>query len=198
MKDDPDEQAHPVVNMTHHAQERQIFLSVRGTNTDLCRRCSAVGGKPTQAMEAGITDHVAQLIRGSTDEHFWSETYDRELRDVFAVQSELARSIAEKVQVTVTGAEHARLTAARPVAPEVYESYLKGRFALNQSNSRAAVEESIVYFERAIKMDPTFAPAYVGLAAASSRLGTVFSVLLRTRRFSAGSLRKLQHNRQAR
>ena len=72
---------------------------------------------------------TAQLIRGSTDEHFWSETYDRELRDVFAAQSELARSIAEKVQVTVTGAEHARLTAARPVAPEVYESYLKGRFA---------------------------------------------------------------------
>ena len=117
---------------------------------------------------------TAQLIRGPTDEHFWSETYDRELRDVFAVQSELARAIAEKVQVTVTGAEHDRLTAARPVAPEVYESYLKGRFAFNQSNSRAAVEESIAYFEHAIKMDPTFAPAYVGLAAASNGLGTVF------------------------
>jgi TolB-like protein/tetratricopeptide (TPR) repeat protein len=117
---------------------------------------------------------TAQLIRGSTDEHFWSETYDREFGDVFAVQSELARSIAQKVQVTVTGAEHARLTAARPVAPEVYESYLKGRFAFNQSNSRAAVEESIAYFERAVKMDPTFAPAYVGLAAASNSLGTVF------------------------
>ena len=117
---------------------------------------------------------TAQLIRGATDEHFWSETYDRELRDVFAVQSELAQAIAEKVQVTVTGAEHARLTAARPVAPEVYESYLKGRFAFNKSNSRAGVEESIAYFEHAIKMDPTFAPAYVGLAAASNDLGTVF------------------------
>ena len=49
---------------------------------------------------------TAQLIRGATDEHFWSETYDRELRDVFAVQSELAQSIADKVQVTVTGEEH--------------------------------------------------------------------------------------------
>jgi TolB-like protein/tetratricopeptide (TPR) repeat protein len=117
---------------------------------------------------------TAQLIRGATDAHFWSETYDRDLRDVFAVQSELARAIAEKVQVTVTGAEHARLTAARPVALEVYESYLKGRFAFNQSNSRAAVEESIAYFEHAIKMDPTFAPAYLGLAAASNSLGTVF------------------------
>ena len=117
---------------------------------------------------------TAQLIRGSTDEHFWSETYDRELRDVFAVQSELAQAIAEKIQVTVTGEEHARLTAARPVAPEVYESYLKGRFAFDKKSSRADIEESIAYFEQAIKMDPTFAPAYVGMAAASSWLGTVF------------------------
>ncbi len=117
---------------------------------------------------------TAQLIRGATDEHFWSETYDRDLRDVFAVQSELAQSIAEKVQVTATGEEHQRLTAARPIAPEVYESYLEGRFAYDKSNSRAGIEESIVHFERAIKMDPTFAPAYVGLASAYSDLGTVF------------------------
>jgi len=116
---------------------------------------------------------TAQLIRGPTDEHFWSETYDRELRDVLNVQSELAQSIAEKVEVTVTGKEHARLTAARSVAPEVYETYLKGRFAYDKSNSRAALEESIRYFEHAIQMDPTFAPAYVGLANAFSDLGTV-------------------------
>ena len=116
---------------------------------------------------------TAQLIRAATDEHFWSETYDRELRDVLNVQSELAQSIAEKVQVTVTGEERERLTAARSVAPEVYESYLKGQFAFDKSNSRADVEESIVYFEHAIQMDPTFAPAYVGLANALSNLGTV-------------------------
>jgi TolB-like protein/Tfp pilus assembly protein PilF len=116
---------------------------------------------------------TAQLIRGATDAHFWSETYDRELRDMFAVQGELAQSIAEKVQVTVTGEEHKRLTAARSVAPEVYEAYLKGQFAYDKSNNRTSEEESIVYFERAIKMDPTFAPAYVGLAAASNDLGTV-------------------------
>ncbi len=116
---------------------------------------------------------TAQLIRAATDEHFWSETYDRELRDVLNVQSELAQSIAEKVQVTVTGEERERLTAARSVAPEVYESYLKGQFAFDKSNSRADVEESIVYLEHAIQMDPTFAPAYVGLANALSNLGTV-------------------------
>jgi TolB-like protein/Tfp pilus assembly protein PilF len=116
---------------------------------------------------------TAQLIRGATDEHFWSETYDRELRDVFTVQSELAQSIAAKVQVTVTGEELQRLTAARPVATEVYESYLKGQFAYNKTYSRDGLEESIGYFKHAIEMDPTFAPAYVGLAVASDDLGTV-------------------------
>jgi TolB-like protein/Tfp pilus assembly protein PilF len=117
---------------------------------------------------------TAQMIRGATDEHFWSETYDRELRDVFTLQSELAQSIAEHVEATATGEEQARLAAARPVAPEVYESYSRGEFALNKSSSKADFEASIPYFEDAIKRDPTFAPAYVGLANAYSNLGTVF------------------------
>jgi len=116
----------------------------------------------------------AQLIRGSSDEHFWSESYDRELRDVLSLESEVAQSIAGKVAVTITGKEHERLTAARSVSPEVYESYLKGRFAFNKSNKRAGFEESIRYFEEAIKRDSAFAPAYVGLANAYSKLGTVF------------------------
>jgi TolB-like protein/DNA-binding winged helix-turn-helix (wHTH) protein/Tfp pilus assembly protein PilF len=117
---------------------------------------------------------TTQLIRGATDEHFWSQTYDRELGDSLALQSDLAQSIAEKVQVSVTGEEHARLTATRAVAPEVYESYLKGRFAVNKSNSKADLDESISYFDEALKKDPTFAPAYVGLAKAYDTLGTVF------------------------
>ena len=117
---------------------------------------------------------TAQLIRGSTDEHFWSETYDREMRDVLTLQSEVAQSIAEKVEVTLTGEEREQLTAARPVAPEVYESYSKGEFELNVSSSKAGFEASIPYFEDALNKDPSFAPAYLGLADAYSSLGTVF------------------------
>ena len=117
---------------------------------------------------------TAQLIRGATDQHFWSESYDREMRDALSLESELAQTIAEKVEVTVTGEEHQRLSAARPVAPEVYESYLKGRFALGQGN-RAGEEQSILDFDDALKRDATFAPAYLGLAQAYSALGTVFS-----------------------
>jgi tetratricopeptide (TPR) repeat protein len=114
----------------------------------------------------------AQLIRGATDEHFWSETYDRELRDVLGLESEVAQSIGRRVEVTVTGEERARLVAARHVSPEVYESYLKGQFA--KRNKRADIEGSIGHFEEAIRNDATFAPAYLGLAEAYDRLGKIF------------------------
>jgi tetratricopeptide (TPR) repeat protein len=116
----------------------------------------------------------AQLIRALTDEHFWSETYDRDLGDALSLESEVAQSIAGKVEVTVTGEEHSRLTAARPISPAVYESYLKGRFALDKTKTKADIEQSRAYFEEAINRDPTFAPAYVGLASAYVELSMPF------------------------
>jgi len=121
--------------------------------------------------EGGRVRVHAQLIRAATDEHFWSETYDRDLGDALALESEVAQAIAQRVQVTFTGDERARFAATRFVAPEVYESYLKGAFGKN--NSRTEIETSIGYFEEAIRKDPTFAPAYVGLAFAYDDLGTV-------------------------
>jgi TolB-like protein/DNA-binding winged helix-turn-helix (wHTH) protein/Tfp pilus assembly protein PilF len=112
----------------------------------------------------------AQLIRAATDEHFWSETYDRELGDALALESEVAQAIAARVEVTVTGAERARLVAARQVSPDVYENFLKGQLA-ERSNSPSAKQKSIAYFEEAIKKDPAFAPAYLGLAQAYGALG---------------------------
>jgi TolB-like protein/tetratricopeptide (TPR) repeat protein len=116
----------------------------------------------------------AQLIRGATDEHFWSETYDRDLRDVLTLESEVAQSIARKVEVTITGRERESLSAVRSVSPEAYESYLKGRFALEKARDRSGIEQSIGYFEEATNRDPTFAPAYVGLAGANTAFGLVF------------------------
>ena len=113
----------------------------------------------------------AQLIRAATDEHFWSETYDREMGDVLALQSDVAQAIAEKVEVTVTGQEHSRLVAARHVSPDVYESYLKGQFGAH--NTRAELEASIAYFQEAIRKDPTFAPAYLGLANTYQNLSLI-------------------------
>ena len=88
----------------------------------------------------------AQLIRGATDEHFWSESYDRELGEVLTLESDVAQSIARRVEVTITGTEHQRLTKVRSVAPEVYELYLKGRFALYHSHDDADVDRAIELF----------------------------------------------------
>lgn len=115
----------------------------------------------------------AQLIRAATDEHFWSENYDRDVGDALVLQSEVAESIARRVEVTVTGEERARLVGARHVSTEVYESYLKGEFAVKQG-SKAEVQQSITYFQEAIRNDPSFAPAYLGLANAYGSLGSVF------------------------
>jgi TolB-like protein/Tfp pilus assembly protein PilF len=114
----------------------------------------------------------AQLIRASSDEHFWSETYDRELGDALSLESEVAESIALRVEATATGEERARLVAARPVSPEVYEIYLKGLAA--KSDTRAELEQRIAYFDEAVRRDPKFAPAYVGLAQGYKDLGTIF------------------------
>ncbi|MGB6973197.1 MAG: tetratricopeptide repeat protein [Terracidiphilus sp.] len=116
---------------------------------------------------------TAQLIRGSTDTHIWSAVYDRELEDALTLESDVAQSIARKVEVTVTEEENGRLAASHIVDPEVYESYLKGRFASNHAVRRADFDRSIGYYQDAIAKDPTFAPAYVGLAECYNEMGTV-------------------------
>jgi TolB-like protein/tetratricopeptide (TPR) repeat protein len=115
----------------------------------------------------------AQLIRGSTDEHVWSDEYDGELGDVLTLEGEVAQSIARRVEVKVTGEERARLVTAHHVSPEVYESYLKAEEQFSNSSNRAEFEQSIGYFEETISKDANFAPAYVGLANAYERLGSI-------------------------
>jgi TolB-like protein/Flp pilus assembly protein TadD len=107
----------------------------------------------------------AQLIRGATDEHFWSEEYEREVRDVLALESDVAQSIARKVEVTLTGKERQRLAATHPVSPEVYESFLRAQDQANHVNSGEDLEKAITDFNDTISKDPNFAPAYVGLAS---------------------------------
>lgn len=115
---------------------------------------------------------TVQLIRAATDEHLWASTYDRQLRDILALQSDVTLGIARHVEAAVSGTQIPAI-APRTVAPEVYEAYLKGRFALHK-NDPAGLQEALQYFQTAIKADGSFAPAYVGIAAAQEQLGTVF------------------------
>src|SRR6266851_9617855 len=142
------------------------FKGTRSSVPEIARKLNVGAVVEGSVIRSGDRIRIsAQLIQGETDVHLWSGTFDRELRDVLEMQSEVAQSIAQQIEVAVTGQERNRLVAARAVSPEVYESYLKGRFALNK-NTRAGLEEALRRFQAAVDADGTFAPAYVGLAAA--------------------------------
>jgi len=111
-----------------------------------------------------------QLIDASTDTHVWAESYERDLRDVLALQAEVARAVAGEVQVKVSPREQVHLTATRQVDPEAYECYLKGRYYLNKRTFESFTR-SAEYFEQAIQKDPRYAAAHAGLADTASRLG---------------------------
>jgi serine/threonine-protein kinase len=106
---------------------------------------------------------TVQLIHGPTDKHLWAESYQRELRGVLALQSQVARAIAREIQVTVTPAEATRLAGARSVNPEAYRHYLLGRHHWSKRTPEG-FQKAAEHFQQAIDLDPTYAQAYVGLA----------------------------------
>ena len=112
----------------------------------------------------------AQLIRGATDEHIWAEEYQREYRSILTVQQEVAQSIAERIEISLTPQERGSLATVHPIDPEAHEDYLKGRYYFNQ-RTEGPLNRSIVYFQQAIDRDPSYALAYCGLADADAILG---------------------------
>ena len=114
--------------------------------------------KPSDQVRVNV-----QLIHAATDTHLWAETYDRKLTDVFAVESEIAKAIAERMKANLTGtAEH--VLASRPTEnPEAHQLYMKGRYFWNKRTTEN-LTKAIDYFEQAIGKDPAYALAYSGLA----------------------------------
>ena len=104
-----------------------------------------------------------QLINALTDAHLWADTYDRKLTDIFAVESEIARTVAETLRAKLTGtAEH--VLASRPTEnPEAHQLYLKGRFYGSKRTAKDA-QKSIEYYQQAAAIDPNYALAYAALA----------------------------------
>jgi TolB-like protein/Tfp pilus assembly protein PilF len=104
-----------------------------------------------------------QLINAMTDAHLWAETYDRKLTDIFAVESDIAKSIAEMLQARLSGSEKSSIAKTPTVNPEAYELYLKGKF-FAEKRTGADLRKSIEYYDQAIAKDPGYPLAYVGLA----------------------------------
>jgi TolB-like protein/DNA-binding winged helix-turn-helix (wHTH) protein/Tfp pilus assembly protein PilF len=105
----------------------------------------------------------AQLIDARTDQHVWAESYERDLRDILSLQAEVSQQIAHQVGITLTAGEKTRLAAARVVDPAAHEAYLKGEFYWSQLTCDG-FENALKSFQDAVAKDPSFAPAYAGMA----------------------------------
>lgn len=112
----------------------------------------------------------SQLLYAPTDRHLWARSYERDLRDIIALQGDVARAIAAEIQIKLTPLDQARLARTRAVNPQAYEAYVRGLYFWNK-RSDAALLKSIEYFEQAIAKDPNFALAYAGLADSYAVLG---------------------------
>lgn len=108
---------------------------------------------------------TAQLINVEDGYHIWSERYDRNMDDIFAIQDEIALAITEKLKVTLLDNDRDRITKSYTQNSEAYELYLKGRFHLNRRG--ASIISGIQYFQKAIDMDPDFALPHVGYSDAN-------------------------------
>ncbi|MDH4073237.1 MAG: hypothetical protein OEV41_09055 [Gammaproteobacteria bacterium] len=108
-----------------------------------------------------------QLIDARTDQHIWADTYDRELNaaNVFAIQSEIARAIADALEANLSDAEQQRLEAAHTAQLAALEAYFAGRQLVNERTTES-LRASILQFERAVEIDPDFAAAWAGIAEA--------------------------------
>src|SRR3990172_3229700 len=96
---------------------------------------------------------TAQLIHAATEKNLWADSYDRDLRDVLRLHSELARTIAQEIKVTLTPQVQARMVEARPVNPAAHEAYLKGRF-YRENRTSDGIKKAVEYFEQAVALDP--------------------------------------------
>jgi eukaryotic-like serine/threonine-protein kinase len=117
---------------------------------------------------------TAQLIHGPSDTHVWSKSYERDLRNVIALQHEIASDIAREVRISLGSQEQAHLARAREVIPEVHEAYLRGRFHL-QNGSQTSIYRALDYFQQAIQKDVEYAPAYAGVADAYTAMRSVYA-----------------------
>src|SRR5262249_9496724 len=98
----------------------------------------------------------AQLLQANRDTHLWAESYDRDLRDVLTLQSEVAQAIAREVQVKLTPQDQSHFAQMRRVDPDAFEAYLKGRHYWNR-RSREGFRKAVDYFQQAIAKDSAYA-----------------------------------------
>ena len=114
---------------------------------------------------------TVRVFEGATEKKVWAETYEKDVQDVLALQSEVASAIAREIRVKVTPNEAVSLAKSRAVVPEAYTAYLRGRYFWNKRTPED-LKRGAEYFRQTIDQDPTYAPAHAGLADTYVLLGT--------------------------
>lgn len=149
---------------------RTSAMHYKGTNETLpqiAKELGVDGIVEVSMMRSGDRLRLtAQLIDARQDRHLWANSYDRNVTDVLALQSDLVQEIAAQIKIQITPQETARLKTARPVDPEVYEDTLRGTAILEYATSGKQLRRAIELFQKATDRDPTYAPAWAGLGEA--------------------------------
>ena len=146
---------------------RTSAMQFKGTRKPLREIAAALGVDGViegSVLRAGDRVRItAQLINAASDAHIWAESYERDFKDVLGLQSDVARAIASEVRAKLTPQEQTRLASARKVNPEAYDLYMKGLLSVD-SVDESEYRRALDYFQRAIELDPTYAPPYAGVA----------------------------------
>lgn len=144
---------------------RTTIMHDKGSNARLPRIAQELGADVIVAGSVARSENRvrirAQLVRGRTDEHIWANSYERNLADVVVLQGEMARDIADEIQIKLSDAEKIRLANPRSISPAAYQDYLKGNYSLDANPKNA-----VAYFQKAIQEQPDYAPAYAEMAQA--------------------------------
>ncbi len=130
----------------------------------------------TVVRSSGQVRIAAQLIQASTDKHLWSQSYQRDLKDVLGLQQEIASAIAKQIRVTLTPGEQIRAGTEHPVNLEAYESYWRGEYFLNRGTPDS-IRKAADYFQAVIEKDPNYPPGYIKLANCYQMLSEMGAIL---------------------
>ncbi|MFI5197477.1 MAG: protein kinase [Thermoanaerobaculia bacterium] len=153
---------------------RTSIMSYRGTKKRLPEIARELGVDAVVEGSVSRADGkvrvTAQLIEAASDKHLWAQTYERDLRDVLALESEIAQAIARAGRLELSPPELARLAKTRRVDPAAFEAYVKGRYFWNKRGGEN-LKKAIGFFQQALDVDPAYAVAYSGIADSYTQLG---------------------------
>jgi TolB-like protein/Tfp pilus assembly protein PilF len=150
----------------------QRYHSKPGNLSEIAKQLGVANILEGSVQKAGDSVRVSvNLIRADSDSHLWADTYDRKLTDIFGVESEIAKAIAEQLQAKLTGREEQALAVKPTNNPEAYDAYLRGlAFQVRTDFASDALRKAASFYEQAAQLDPNFAIAWARLSRADANL----------------------------